>query len=234
MLEPVAILKKFAQNDNVPHALLFTGGDTASKKRAALDFIGSLIPAQAAVWDLFCIDDPVISIEKIRELKQRFLTSPIAGSRKTALIVNAGEMRHEAANALLKLLEEPSGESLLILIAPSRSSVLSTISSRALEIKFPRIDRYGEVEEADMAMAEVFRKGTLCEKFRAAQKYTLHNKPELLSVLDAYLVNICRKISAGEVINFAFSKKVFRLRKVILSTNANPQLLLEELFVRAL
>ncbi|AEB10963.1 DNA polymerase III subunit [Marinithermus hydrothermalis] len=59
---------------------------------------------------------------------------------KIAVIDGAHHLGESAANALLKLLEEPPGYARLILIAPSRELVLPTLASRTLEVRFGPVD----------------------------------------------------------------------------------------------
>jgi len=61
---------------------------------------------------------------------------PAAGSRKIAIINDAETMNDEAANALLKTLEEPPDGALIILIASSLDALLPTIKSRCQTVRF--------------------------------------------------------------------------------------------------
>lgn len=61
---------------------------------------------------------------------------PAAGSRKIAIINDADTMNDEAANALLKTLEEPPEGTLIILIASQLEALLPTIKSRCQSVRF--------------------------------------------------------------------------------------------------
>ena len=76
-----------------------------------------------------------IPIDKIRELRKQASYHPYEGKRKVAIVLGADQMRPEAANALLKILEEPPGTMLLILTATNPSSLLPTILSRCQRIR---------------------------------------------------------------------------------------------------
>jgi len=71
-----------------------------------------------------------ISVDSIRDLIRTFGYGSYQGSWRTAVILHAHRMRAEAANAMLKTLEEPPPRSILILTAPSLESLLPTIVSR--------------------------------------------------------------------------------------------------------
>jgi len=64
---------------------------------------------------------------------------PMLGDRRVAIIDDADKMNAESANALLKTLEEPTANYLMILIASDLNSLLPTIRSRCQTIRFGRL-----------------------------------------------------------------------------------------------
>lgn len=78
-----------------------------------------------------------ISIDSIRRLnKQLKLKAPGSHEiRRVILIEDAQDLNQEAANALLKMLEEPAADCVFILTATSTHSLLPTISSRAQQLQ---------------------------------------------------------------------------------------------------
>jgi DNA polymerase-3 subunit delta' len=79
-----------------------------------------------------------ISIESIRNIKKFVeLSSHSIGGKKVILINNAESLTINAANALLKILEEPPENSYLILTVENISSLLPTIISRCVMFKTP-------------------------------------------------------------------------------------------------
>ncbi|MBS2781150.1 DNA polymerase III subunit delta' [Aeromonas salmonicida] len=76
------------------------------------------------------IDSKTIGVEAIREICARLQNSAQLGRGKVVIIPDAECMTESAANALLKTLEEPAGDSLLLLIASQVSRLLPTILSR--------------------------------------------------------------------------------------------------------
>ena len=77
-----------------------------------------------------------IRIDQIRELQKRIVFRPLEGVRKIAILREAERMNLEAANCLLKTLEEPPAESVLILLTANLDALLPTIRSRCQIIKF--------------------------------------------------------------------------------------------------
>jgi DNA polymerase-3 subunit delta' len=61
---------------------------------------------------------------------------PMTASRRIAIIDDAQKMTREAANALLKTLEEPPAGSILLLLTPSTDAILPTIRSRCQPVTF--------------------------------------------------------------------------------------------------
>jgi DNA polymerase-3 subunit delta' len=81
-------------------------------------------------------DGGQITVSVIRELEGAFSYKPFEGKWKIAIIDNADRLNQSAANAFLQTLEEPSPESILILISSRPDMLLPTIRSRCQRINF--------------------------------------------------------------------------------------------------
>jgi DNA polymerase-3 subunit delta' len=81
-------------------------------------------------------DKKEISIQQIRELQRELNYRSFSGKRKIAIIDPAILMNSSAQNALLKTLEEPPLDSLIVLIAPNAGGLLPTLRSRCLRLSF--------------------------------------------------------------------------------------------------
>jgi DNA polymerase-3 subunit delta' len=77
----------------------------------------------------------VITVEEVRKMKSFFALTAADGGRRTAIIDAVDEMNPNAANALLKLLEEPPPDVTLFLIAHQPARLLPTIRSRCRELR---------------------------------------------------------------------------------------------------
>ena len=77
-----------------------------------------------------------IKIDQIRELQKRIIYRPLEGVRKVYILTEAEQMNLEAANCLLKTLEEPPADSVLILLTTNLDALLPTIRSRCQIIPF--------------------------------------------------------------------------------------------------
>ena len=77
-----------------------------------------------------------ISIEQIRTLSQALTTHPHISSHRVILIIGAENMNRNAANALLKSLEEPPANTLFILVSDEVSRLAKTVRSRCSLVPF--------------------------------------------------------------------------------------------------
>ena len=87
--------------------------------------------------------DSEIKIESIRQLQREINFKPYEGKKKVFIIDNAHNLTAEASNAMLKILEEPPPDSLIILISAKPSLLFKTIISRCKILKFLPMKRAG-------------------------------------------------------------------------------------------
>jgi DNA polymerase III delta' subunit len=78
----------------------------------------------------------VILIDQVREIQHAVGLKPTEARTKVAVVVDAERMNTQAANAFLKTLEEPSGNSMLILLSSRPQNLIETILSRCLHLRF--------------------------------------------------------------------------------------------------
>lgn len=81
-----------------------------------------------------------IRIDTIRELQGRLAYRASEGRWRAVILDDVEQMTVQAANALLKTLEEPPKNTVLVLITSRPGQMLSTIRSRCLQIGFHRLD----------------------------------------------------------------------------------------------
>ncbi len=118
-----------------------------------------------------------ITVDEVRKLKNFFALSSADGGRRVVIVDSADEMNVSAANALLKLLEEPPADTIILLISHQPSRLLPTIRSRCRELRFAPLGpddmsnalAQAEVEaDASAAMAELSA-GSVGEAIRLSQ-----------------------------------------------------------------
>jgi len=151
-----------SQLDRIPHALLLTGLSGLGKNRFAIELASRLLCTESQddqpcgkckSCELFAaktnpdikIVTPVeegksISIDQIRELASYLSLTPHTANYKTVIVTPAEAMTIQAANSLLKQLEEPPGNTVLMLISHASHRLPQTIRSRCtrIELKPPR------------------------------------------------------------------------------------------------
>jgi len=133
-------LRKSLELGKLSHAYLFSGETQLGKKNLALEF-AKLINGENFDFghpDLILITPQgrEIQIVQIRELIQKLSLKPYSAFLKVAMIDQAHLMNSEAQNCFLKTLEEPKGNTILILITEAPKTLFPTIRSRCEIIKF--------------------------------------------------------------------------------------------------
>lgn len=88
--------------------------------------------------DVYVREFSAFGVEEARELAARASSRAVSSSRRVFIVVTPG-MTAEAQNALLKTLEEPSGDALFFFIVPSPISLLPTLRSRAQLLPVGRV-----------------------------------------------------------------------------------------------
>lgn len=153
-------LQRILRSGQIPHALLFSGMAGIGKAGAALELARALncrsasdglscdrCPSCRKVGggshpDLIWVkpDGAFIKLDQVRELRKRVQFRPFEGAWRIIIIEGAEKLREEAANALLKILEEPPRQNIFILLALEPQKLLTTILSRCCHIRFQPLD----------------------------------------------------------------------------------------------
>src|SRR5215211_7593687 len=139
-------LLRTAVADGPAHAYLFHGPAGVGKRRAALAFAGELIGdpdrvARLAHPDLYLLEPlgDQIRIDPIRELRRDLHMRPFEAERRVYVLLGAHLMNEDAADALLKDLEEPPDYAVVVLVADELGPLPETIRSRCQLIPFRRL-----------------------------------------------------------------------------------------------
>lgn len=151
-----SLLTGAVQANNVLHSYLFVGIDGIGKSLFAKEFAQTILcssdkekPCKTCKSclefqgeshpDFLQIepeDGKAIKIEQIRYLQEKIAEKPVTSEKKVYIIQDSDKMTREAANGLLKTLEEPPSYAILILITANESKLLATIKSRCTKIAF--------------------------------------------------------------------------------------------------
>jgi DNA polymerase-3 subunit delta' len=131
-----------ALREGPAHAYLFHGPPGVGKREVARTFARALIDTTRAVHpDLYELDalGEMIRIDAIRELRRDLHMRPFESDRRVYLLHRAHLMNEDAADALLKDLEEPPSYAVIVLIADDLGSLPDTILSRCQLVPFRRL-----------------------------------------------------------------------------------------------
>ena len=128
------------ENKNFSHSYIFSGIKGVGKYTFAKDFAKCILedPMMQDYYELEP-DGKSIKVAQIRELQNVINIKPTFSEKSVYIIDDADLMTTEAQNSLLKTLEEPPEYAVIILIVHNERSVLSTVKSRCVNIKFNKL-----------------------------------------------------------------------------------------------
>lgn len=153
----IEVLKRSLRSGKTAHSYLFEGIAGCGRKKTALALVQALfctvLPDDACGTcpscrkidggnhpDIHLIaplpDKRDISIEQLRDMQHIVSLRPYEAPRKVCIIEPAERMSVSAANSLLKTLEEPPGNALIILLTENAGMLLPTVRSRCQLIRF--------------------------------------------------------------------------------------------------
>jgi len=280
-------LKNKLDQGQLSHAYLFTGSEGIGKKLFAKEFvkyincIASPKPEAKASQDKsapcqkcfscqaieresfpdFMLVSPQeggeVQISQIKQVQNFLSYKSYYGSYRAVIVDDAEEMNQEAQSCFLKTLEEPKGQTLIILISSMPDMFLGTISSRCQAIKFfkPRnlpvnVEKM-EKEQGILNQLLPIMNSTLADKFKYVKSLNFEQQKlgDILEVMQKHFRNLLlekvginegnnptpRSLSAtgvaAEGLAIQKVKNIINLIENIhqksLFTNANPKLALE-------
>jgi len=211
-------LKKSAELGRLSHAYLFSGQEKLGKKTVALEWISLLFDKPSTKllvggYPDFILITPIqkeIQISQIKNLNWRLSLRPYSASFKTVIIDQAHSMNQEAQNCFLKTLEEPRGETLLILITEYPEFLFPTIRSRSEIIKFYPVAKK-EIENYLKEQGVAEKKARVISQISQGKPgvaIDFFNQPQKLKEREAVLNEIIRLTKADLTSRFQYVKKI--------------------------
>ena len=235
----VNLLSGQMAQDRLSHAYLFTGPEAIGKRTLAIrlakavncqnppgpgDFCDECRAcrgfANMAHPDLHIVrreeGDRDIKVDAVRELSRMLALSPYEANYQIALLLDFERASVQAANALLKTLEEPPRNVMLLLTAESAESLPATIASRCEMIRLRPMpvsrlaDRLVEAFKVDKERAQLLSR---VSGGRPGYALRLNEDAELLAQREEWLGQLTSLLAQGRVERFAYAEKMSRDRE---------------------
>ncbi len=183
-------LKNQLRSREFTHFMLFAGQEGTGKLGAALDFAKAVLCAEGS--DTACSTcrncklieagnhpdliklggEGAIKIAEIRDLQRNLFLKPYQAAHKVAIIKDSHFLTEESANAMLKILEEPPENSVIIMTVPDKTLLPETITSRSQMINFGTKAEVGFDKIDNQELQTIFSKSKkIFEKFAIIQRY---------------------------------------------------------------
>lgn len=256
-------LQKSAELGKLAHAYIFSGNDKEGQEKTALYLILFLNCEQKASNGTPCqkcqscrnikarihgdvtyvnpmsssdrTERQEIKISQIRNLYSHLHLGAWSSPYKCVVMHEAHEMNTEAQSAFLKLLEEPKGNTLFLLLTSYPAMLLDTIRSRTQEITFYNFSKKQISKDIEEELQKL-QTSTIQERFAYAKN--LADSPERISqTLLAWLEHTRYRLIAALKNSEETEKLIFfiqaiqEIQPMLQNTNANARLALERIML---
>ncbi len=234
----IDILRRTIAAQQVRHAYLFSGPQHIGKALVAHRFAQTLLctggpdplvaPQEPCNTCLSCRkvlhgnhpdihtitrtpDKQFILIEQIRTLQSDSARKTFEGRRNIFIIENAHEMNLQSANCLLKTLEEPEPDVVLLLTVPDAGLLLPTIQSRVQQILMQlltttqikiALEQQWEVEAKEAELIAALAAGRMGWAIQAVEK------EDMLAERRAHLEEMTKLPAVNKVQRFEFAQRI--------------------------
>lgn len=151
-------------------------------------------------------DKKQISVAQIRDVVSESYIKPYMGKRKIVIFPDSALMTVQAQNALLKVLEEPPGDVVFLLLCTNHMQLLETIRSRTTLLQLQQmqmsandIDLENDVREQLFAQAQKLAGGNLLDLYTVADYFGVRDRKNrkekgVLSLSFQYLLTVFREL----------------------------------------
>jgi len=214
------------KNKNITNSYLIIARKKELSEKWFFDFANEL---EVKNTDIFKIDnDKEILLDEIKGLKKVIKLRPYESKYKLFFIYNADNIREQAANAMLKTLEEPPGQAIIVLAATNPKKILTTIVSRCRLVRLDSTNSAINVVEGKMF--QDIELMDVVQRFKFAKDFVKNNDinkiNEWMNQLALYYrTNIDNKKVREKL------KKLLTYQKMINSSNVSKELVMENILL---
>lgn len=180
-------LDRVLASKNYSHAYLFCGPSEVGKKTLALEFASKILGVEQGKVcpDLVVWGEDKYKIEDVRSLISELSLKPFAAPYKVAILDNFENITTEAANSILKTLEEPNASTIIILVSANKRLLLPTILSRVQVLNFNRLNEH-EINEFLAERKLIALKDRIALAGKAGKAENVLRDGKLLSSIEAH------------------------------------------------
>lgn len=223
-------------------SLLIVGGDSEQRKQRALDLAKENNVFKLDVLILSPNEAGSIGIEEVRNFRNSLFLKSMGGKTKLAIILNFEKATSVAQNAFLKTLEEPPDHTIIVLTSPNADLLLPTIISRCQVIQLTNKQslRPTGLQELEVIgkQLEVAAGGSVGERLLLAEtvgktreEVTATLSDLIIAAREIMIDSITNARGSQTILNPALIKALQKTHTLLATTQVNPRLALETLFL---
>lgn len=222
--------------DRLHHAYCLVGDRAILVKRVKSFIEEELNTPTAGNPDFFCVEFDTLAIDESRLLKERVSRKAFSSGKKY-FVLAFNFITSEAQNSLLKLLEEPSEDTMLFLIVPSAEMFFATVRSRIQIISDGQLEAgLAKREGNDFRATTVFLGGNLPQRLKIAKELAEavkegESRAEVIRFLDELEREARAKLDFSK--HTDFFKRLIQAKKYLSGRSPSVKLVLEQLALLA-
>jgi hypothetical protein len=177
--------------------------------------------------------EKAIGIEDIRLLQEKLSLAPLQSTTKTLIVNNADTMSIAAQNALLKTLEEPPNNTLIILTATSKDAFLPTVHSRCTLItdSYTLVTIDKKEYDSYITFFASLPEYTVAQQMVFAQNIGKTKDTAVNWLKKGIQVSRDLLLETKSMVWAIRIRKMQRTYTLLFKTNSNPRLAMEHLFI---